>query len=58
LRLFAFKADDALYRAEFRRRRYGTALWLKDVVARRVKHKRWRDAVRRRINAIDEQNLK
>jgi len=46
------------YSAMFRRRRFGTALFLADMLTRRVGPRTWQASVRRRLNAIENQYLK
>jgi len=50
--------QDRLYRISFRRRKYGTRLWLAKAVARRLRLHSWQKALQRRIDAIDERHLK
>lgn len=50
--------QDRWYRASFRRRRYGAALWLADLLSRRLPHEGWRGEVVSRLNAIDAQHLR
>lgn len=52
------RIQDRLYRAAFRRRIYGTKLWLADLLARRFGTRRMQLALKRRIDDIDDQNVK
>jgi len=52
------KPQDRFYRANFRRKKYGTLLYMTDVLSRRAKHQpsaRW---TQRKIDKIDTLNLK
>ena len=51
-------AQDRWYRLRFRQRRYGIALWLADIVSRRAGLPQWREAVLRRVNAVDAHHLR
>lgn len=55
---FKLIMQDRLYRASFRRRTYGTKLWLSDLLARRFGTRRLQLALKRRIDDIDDQNVK
>jgi hypothetical protein len=46
------------YSAMFRRRRYGTCLFLADFITRRLGPPAWQASVRKRLNAIDQLFLK
>jgi hypothetical protein len=50
--------SDRWFRARFRLRRYGLRLTFADFLARRSGVRRWRHAVRRRINAIENAHLR
>lgn len=46
------------YSAMFRRRRFGTALFLADTVTRRAGIRTWQASIKRRLNAIENLHLK
>ena len=56
--VLAFRLQDRMARVQFRRRRYGTRLWFQDILSRRLADRGWRESVRRRIHAIDDQHIK
>ncbi len=58
IRLLTFEMQCRIHGIRFRRRRYGTRLWLEDVVSRRIGTKQWCDSVRQRVHSIQERHLK
>jgi hypothetical protein len=50
--------QDRLYRAEFRQKRYGTALFLDDMMTRRLGLSTPQARIRKRLNAIETMYLK
>lgn len=52
------RTQDRLYRLSCRRRKYGTPLWLAELIARRCRLRSWHKVLQRRIDDIDEQHLK
>lgn len=52
------KGQDRWYRAMFRRKRFGTTLFLADLATRRLHLDGWHLRVRKRLNAIEEKYLK
>ena len=57
-RILGFKLQDRMARMQFRKRLYGTQLWLQDIFLRRLAEQRWHESVRRRIHAVDNKHLK
>lgn len=57
-RLAAIWAQDIGVRVRFRAARYGWSLWLAGVVSRRLPVRSWRESVRLRMDAIENQFLK
>lgn len=52
------RLDSRLRKAAHARRTLGTRLWLESILSRRLGGAAWRDAVRQRVHAIAEANLK
>lgn len=52
------RRESRWYCAMFRRKRYGTPLFLADLVSRRLQLRPWQAHVRKRLNAIEETYLK
>jgi hypothetical protein len=58
LELLAIAVQDKHYRARFRMKRYGFALYMENLLASRAQIQSWRDSCQRRLNQIDLKFLK